>query len=133
MRYKKYEPYTYRIYDELTTHRGRDNAIAASKLGALFFGAIPETTAVRIVRELIREIRRSETFDNVIASCDDGYYWATENEAIEANRRLFSQAFDLLKTAAANERKAGRNGQMLIKMSEYQRLMIKSLCEGEDK
>lgn len=133
MKYKKYEPYIYRIYDELSTHRGRENAIAASKLGALFFGTIPEATAVRVVRELIRKIRRSETFDNVIASCDNGYYWATENEAADANRRLFNQAFDLLKTATANDRKAGRNGQMMIKLSEYQRLMIKSLCEGEDK
>lgn len=116
----------YRIYDDLKAAKGKENAIPAATLAIRYYPL--ERDGLRAVREAIREIRRSGEFDNVIASCNGGYYWATENEASEANRRLFAQGFDLIKTAWANERKAQNNGQMLMKLTPYQRSAIESLC-----
>lgn len=119
----------YRIYDELKEHKGKENAISASKLALKYFPL--DTDSLRTIRTVIHEIRRSEVFDNVIGSCNKGYYWATEAEAKEANSRLFAQAFSLLKTAYTNEKKAGKNGQMLIKLTPYQREAVESLCAND--
>ena len=37
---------------------------------------------------------------------------------MKANERLYSQAFSLLKTANANEKKVGRSGQMKMRLDE---------------
>lgn len=117
----------YRIYDELKRANGRENAITAETLAGRYFTA--DENGKRKVRKFIREIRRSERFDNVIVSCNDGYFWATNEDIATANNRLFAQAFDLLKTAYANQKKAEKNGQILIQLTPYQRKVYESIAE----
>lgn len=108
-----HEPVVYRIYEFLKHHVGKEHAISAENLAEVF--GISE----RKLREYISEIRRSGELEKVVCSCNGGYYICTEEEADRANKRLYSQAFSLLKTAHANDRKAGRNGQMKIELGKF--------------
>lgn len=126
---KKHKEITYRIYDYLQVCKGRDKAIPAKSLAIIFFPEMSVANGRRAVREVINTIRNDNTFDNVIASCNKGYFWATKEEAGIANRRLFNQAFNLLKTAYMNEKKAAADGQMLLPLTPYQRQAVESLCE----
>lgn len=100
------------IYRELKGHVGRENAICADELADMF--GIGE----RKLRDIIREIRRDSDADKVVASCNGGYYICTKDELAKANERLYSQAFSLLKTANANEKKVGKAGQMKMRLDE---------------
>lgn len=100
------------ILDELKEHVGRENAIRAEELAELF--GIGE----RQLRDHIREIRRDSEAESVVASCNQGYYICTKDELLKANERLYSQAFSLLKTANANEKKVGKAGQMKMRLDE---------------
>ena len=103
----------YGIYDALCKHVGKENAVPADELSTRV------GVAERKLRDFISEIRRSSEFEKIVCSSNNGYYIATEEEADRANRRLYSQAFSLLKTANANERKAGKNGQMRIRLDDF--------------
>lgn len=103
------------VYNILCQHIGKSNAISADRLSE--FLHISE----RKLRDYISEIRRGTEFEKIVCSCNDGYYIATEEEADRANKRLYSQAFSLLKTAHANDKKAGRNGQLRIRLSEFEK------------
>ena len=100
------------IYDELKEHVGRENAIRAEELAEKF------GMGERQLRDHIREIRRDAEAESVVASCNQGYYICTREELAKANERLYSQAFSLLKTANANEKKVGRSGQMKMRLDE---------------
>lgn len=102
-----------KTYEVLQNHVGKANAIAAEELAAQV--GVPE----RKLRECISEIRRSNDFEKIVSSSNLGYYICTEEEADRANKRLYSQAFSLLKTANANEKKAHRNGQMRMRLDEF--------------
>lgn len=122
----------FRIYDYLSTCKGAENAVSARSLAKIFYPQLSEQDGKRSVRKAIRAIRRSDVFDNVIVSSNEGYHWATEAEAVEASRRLFNQAFDMLKTAHIQAKKASKNGQTMIKLTEHQREVFESLCEVAD-
>ena len=100
------------IYRELKGHVGRENAIRAEELAEKF------GVGERQLRDHIREIRRDAEAESVVASCNSGYYICTKDELLKANERLYSQAFSLLKTANANEKKVGRSGQMKMRLDE---------------
>lgn len=101
------------IYNVLCQHSGKANAISADRLADFF------RISERKLRDYIAEIRRDADFEKIVCSSNNGYYIATEEEADRANKRLYSQAFSLLKTAHANDKKAGRNGQMRMRIDEF--------------
>ena len=109
----RHEDIAYQIYGVLCGHVGKKNAVPADGV------AKQVGVAERKLRDYISEIRRSSEFEKIVCSSNNGYYIATEEEADRANRRLYSQAFSLLKTANANERKAGKNGQMRIRLDDF--------------
>lgn len=116
-----HEDMAYQIYDALCKRVGAENAIAADDLANRF--CISE----RKLRDYISEIRRSADFEKIVCSSNNGYYIATEEEADRANRRLYSQAFSLLKTARANDKKAGRNGQMRMQLfDEFEKKLVEA-------
>lgn len=92
---------------------GEKNAVPAWGLCANF------NVDKRKLRDYIRNIRRNPKYEKIVCSCNGGYYICTEEEADKANKRLYSQAFSLLKTARENDRKAGRNGQMRMAVDEF--------------
>ena len=100
------------IYNELKEHVGRENAIRAEELAAMF------DMGERQLRDNIREIRRDVEAESVVASCNDGYYICTREELAKANERLYSQALSLMKTVRANEKKIGKSGQMKMRLDD---------------
>ena len=110
----------YQIYDVLCKHVGAANAVAADDL-ANWFGI-----SERKLRDYISEIRRDPDFEKIVCSSNSGYYIATEEEADRANKRLYSQAFSLLKTAHANDKKAGRNGQMRMRLEAFEKEIVEA-------
>ena len=115
-----HEPIVYQIYREMLNHVGVDNAISAKELSAKF--GITE----RKLREYISEMRRSNEFEKLVMSCNDGYFICTDaGEFNRAVHRLLNAAFDLLKTARAAEKKAGNDGQVKIKVGE----LYNEICE----
>lgn len=100
------------IYNELKEHVGRENAIRAEELAAMF------GMGERQLRDNIREIRRDVEAESVVASCNDGYYICTREELAKANERLYSQALSLMKTVRANEKKIGKSGQMKMRLDD---------------
>lgn len=110
----------YGIYDALCKHVGAESAVAADDL-ANWFGI-----SERKLRDYISEIRRDADFEKIVCSSNSGYYIATEEEADRANRRLYSQAFSLLKTAHANDKKAGRNGQMRMRLEAFEKEIVEA-------
>lgn len=100
------------IYKELNRHIGRENAIRAEDLAEMF------RMGERQLRDNIREIRRDVDAENVVASCNQGYYICTREELAKANERLYRQAKSLMKTVHANEKKIGNTGQMKMPMNE---------------
>lgn len=129
---KKYEPIVYRVYDYISTNcQGKENAVSGRDLAAIFYPTLSEDNGRRTVRLTINTIRNSDVFDNVIASGNEGYWWATKEDVREANKRLFSQAFSLLEVARANQQKISKNGQAMIQLTPYQREVFNSLCEVE--
>lgn len=123
MEQKHHEPIVYRVYEEMTKHVGKKNAISAEGLAALF--GISE----RKLREVIKTIRRSTELEKVIGSYNGGYFVCTAEEVERANNRLMSQGLSLLKTVHFNARKAGLNGQMKIKLGKFYKDTFESLGE----
>lgn len=111
---KHSKPLTYRIYDYLkTNHVGRENAISGAVLAEKF------NISQRKLREIINEIRNSQELEKIIASSNSGYFVCTKEEFRQANNRLLSTAFNLLRTARANERKARLDGQMKMQLGKF--------------
>lgn len=100
------------IYNELKEHVGRENAIRAEELAAMF------DMGERQLRDNIREIRRDVEAESVVASCNQGYYICTREELAKANERLYRQAKSLMKTVHANEKKIGKTGQMKMLLDD---------------
>ena len=100
------------IYNELKEHVGRENAIRAEELASMF------GMGERQLRDNIREIRRDSEAEEIVSSCNDGYYICTRDELEKANERLRRQALSLMKTVRANEKKIGKSGQMKMQLDE---------------
>lgn len=106
------------IYNELKEHVGRENAIRAEELAAMF------GMGERQLRDNIREIRRDSEAEEIVSSCNDGYYICTRDELEKANERLRRQALSLMKTVHANEKKIGKSGQMKMQLDEDAEALI---------
>lgn len=123
-----HEPIVYRIYAEMMNHVGVDNAISGKELSAKF--GITE----RKLREYVSEMRRSNELEKLVMSCNDGYFVCTSAEEFNrAVRRLLNAAFDLLKTARSAEKKAGRDGQVTMKIGELYTEFCEPFGGGIDK
>lgn len=103
----KPSPLQMAIYDKLKSqHIGKENAISMNNL-AEYFGITPRT-----LRYSLSEIRRNPCFELCIMSDNGGYWVASSREQYkQAAKRLYSQAFSLLRCARANERKANLHNQ----------------------
>lgn len=116
----QHAPIIYQIYGEMQEHIGIENAISAKDLSEKF--GITE----RKLREYVSEMRRSSELEKLVMSCNDGYFICTDAaEFKHAVQRLLNTAFDLLKTARAAEKKAGRDGQVTMKLGE----LYNEFCE----
>ena len=120
---KHTEPITYRIYEVLKQHCGEENAIQGRDLATHF--AISE----RQLRTYIHEIRKSEELTRIILSSNRGYFMATEEEFERYNKRLESQAISLLKVFHSNEKKAAKDGQYKIKISDRYKEIFQAFGE----
>lgn len=125
----KYEPVVYKVYNELKLHKGKENAISCLRLAQMFYPEVSESTGMRIVKKLINIIRNSPLFDNVIAYCNNGYYWVTAEEAKHALSAAYKHAITAWKTLKALDKKIALNGQMLLQLTPHQREAIDSLCD----
>ncbi|MCH5158639.1 MAG: hypothetical protein J1F33_05530 [Clostridiales bacterium] len=120
---KQHESTTYRIYDELKKHVGKQSAISASELSGMF------NISERQLRDYIHEIREDMQFDKVILACNQGYYIPTEEEGTADVKRLFNHAFSTLRIARATVTKGSRNGQGKIKLGKYYKEFVESFGE----
>jgi len=112
---------------------GKENAVSAKKL-CCKFDLIVHTefgikTDDRELRRRINRIRNDKSVEVVIGSCDKGYFACRKEDVRKANGRLYSAAFDLLRTARANEKKAGLNGQGEFEFLTNMHSFVKSLAE----
>ncbi len=122
----KHERIVYCVYDTLLDCAGKEKAISAQKLSAIY--GINE----RALRDIINEIRLSTDFEKVVGACTKGYFvCATDAEVLETNNSLRHHALSELQVYWANERKAGRNGQGKIICGDDGRPFIESLAKAE--
>ena len=122
----KHEDLVYCVYDTLLACAGKENAISARKLSAIY------GISDRTLRDIINEIRRSSDFEKVVGACSKGYFvCATDDEVSETNNSLRHHALSELQVYWANERKAGRNGQGKIICGEDGKPFIEALAKAE--
>ena len=121
-----HSPIVYHVYEEMKKHVGRENAISGEDLSRAF------GITTRHLRYIINEIRNSGELEKVIGSCNAWYFICTKEEQSRANLRIYRQAFSLLKTARANDKKAAKNGQGKIKLGEYFKEFYESLGETDE-
>lgn len=104
-----HSPLCMAIVDKLKSqHIGSQNAISMKDLSEYF------NVSERTLRYFIREIRQAQDIPLTIGSNNDGYYICTKEDFKKSNRRLYSMAFSLLKSARSNSRKASLDGQGVI-------------------
>lgn len=127
---KKHAPVVYRIYDYIAENcKGENNAVKGRELALMFF--YEQSTknidaGKRSVRKVINIIRNDNTFDNVIASGNSGYWWA---ENIDPLERIRIQGLNCLKTYWTSRKKAEMNGQTVLPLTEFIKAAVESLCE----
>lgn len=123
---KQHENLVYSVYDTLLACAGKEKAISARHLSAIF------GISDRALRDIINEIRTSTDFEKVVGACTKGYFvCATDDEVSETNNSLRHHALSELQVYWANERKAGRNGQGKIICGEDGKPFIESLARAE--
>lgn len=111
---KHLKPIAYKVYDFLKGFVGEQNAISARDLAAQF--ALEE----RQLRDVISAICKSTELERTIGSSPRGYFICRDKEEFErVNNSIYSAAFSLLRRARANERKAGLDGQMKLKLGKF--------------
>lgn len=115
-----------KIYSFLQDFVGKENAISAHALCRQF------GISDRDLRVVISEIRNNKKYWSVIGSCNLGYYLCKEEEFEKTNRRLKSQAFSLLKTAYANEKKAAKDGQFFLSEKDYCLSVVQAFGQNEE-
>ncbi len=124
METKHSDPMTYRIYDELKKHIGKENAISGPALSAKF------EISERELRGYINEICVSGELEKIVASGNAGYYLCQSKEdSNKARERLLKQAFSLLRRASAIEKKAGLDGQCKIRLGEYYKQCVEPFAK----
>lgn len=111
---RRHEPIVYRVYEYLKSYVGEENAIQARDLAAQF------KISERDLRDIIRAIRNSTELEKTIGSSAKGYFICRDkDEFAKSNETLYATAFNLLRTARANERKAGLEGQGKLRIGEF--------------
>lgn len=122
---KHTEPITYRIYDYLKENCvGEINAIPARDLAAHF------KISERQLRDYIRQIRNSTELEKTVCATPKGYFVCKDKEEfIRANGTLYAAAFNLLRTARANSKKAGMEGQGKIPLGKYYKEFVEAFGE----
>lgn len=127
---KKHAPVVYRIYDYIAENcKGEEKAVSGRELAFMFFyeqSTKNIETGKRAVRAVINTIRNDNTFDNVIASGNSGYWWA---ENIDPLERIRIQGLNCLKTYWTSRKKAEMNGQTVLPLTEFIKAAVESLCE----
>lgn len=115
-----------RVYQTLLTCVGEENAVSARDLSD-WYGITQ-----RKLRDIVNEIRLSSDFEKVIGSCVKGYFVCSSKEEVErANRALRNHAMSELAVWSANEKKAGRDGQAVIKFGVGSTTHIESFGSAE--
>lgn len=121
---KHHEPIVYRIYDFLKNFVGEENAIQGRDLAAQF--AITE----RKLRDYIRQIRNSTELEKTVCATPKGYFVCKDKEEfLRSNGTLYAAAFNLLRTARANSKKAGMEGQGKIPLGKYYKEFVEAFGE----
>lgn len=124
---KKHAPVVYRIYDYIAENcKGENNAVKGRELAEKYFPSMSVDNGKRAVRAVINTIRNDNTFDNVIASGNSGYWWA---ENIDPLERIRIQGLNCLKTYWTSRKKAEMNGQTVLPLTEFIKAAVESLCE----
>lgn len=123
---KHHESITYRLYDELKNHVGKENAISAKDLSAMF------GMSKRKLRDHIREIRNSGELEKIIGSYEGGYYICTKEESDNVSNHLWRHVLSILKTLRTMDKKAGRDGQMKIKLGEFVKDTYEPFMEADE-
>lgn len=120
---KHTESITYRIYDELKNHVGRENAISGADLSTMF------GISKRQLRTYIHEIRNSTELTRIIGSCNAGYYMCREEDFEAADKRLERQALSTLKVVWSNRKKRAKDGQYKIPLGDYYKEIFEAFSE----
>lgn len=121
---KHHEPIVYRIYDFLKNFVGEENAIQGRDLAAHF------KISERKLRDHVNAIRNSTELERTIGSSTRGYFVCKDkDEFMRANGTLYAAAFNLLRTARANSKKAGMEGQGKIPLGRYYKEFVESFGE----
>ena len=108
---QEHDELVFRVYQTLLLSCvGAKNAVSAKDLSD-WFGITQ-----RKLRGIINEIRLSSDFEKVIGSCVKGYFVCSSKEEVDgANKALRHHALSELAVWSANEKKAGRDGQAVIR------------------
>lgn len=122
---KHSEPIIYRIYDYLKANCvGEINAIPARDLAAHY------KISERQLRDHVNTIRNSSELERTIGSSAKGYFVCKDKEEfLRANGTLYAAAFNLLRTARANSKKAGMEGQGKIPLGKYYKEFVEAFGE----
>lgn len=120
---KHTKPITYKIYEELKSHIGKENAISGADLSAKF------NISKRRLRIYIHEIRNSGELTRVIGSCNTGYFMCREEDFEAADKRLERQALSILKVVWANRKKRAKDGQYKIPLGDYYKEIFEAFSE----
>lgn len=118
-------PMTYRIYDELKNHIGKENAISGLALSTMF--GITE----RNLRGYIHQIRNSTELTRIVGSNSQGYFLCKDEDFDEVDKRLERQALSTLKVCLANRRKRAKDGQYKMPLGDYYQEIYHALSQEE--
>lgn len=120
---KHSQPITYRIYDELKKHIGKESAISGADLSAMF------GISKRQLRTHIHAIRNSTELTRVVGSCNAGYFMCREEDFDETDKRLERQALSTLKVVWAGRKKRAKDGQHKIPLGDYYKEIFEAFSE----
>lgn len=120
---KHSKPITYRIYEELKNHIGKEHAISGADLSAKF--GIDR----RQLRRHIHTLRYSMELEKIIGSGNTGYYICREEDFDEVDKRLERQALSTLKVVWANRRKRSKDGQYKLPLGDYYKDIFQAFGE----
>lgn len=111
---KHHESLVYEVYDHMKNYVREENAIKARDLAAQF------NITERHLRDVMHTIRTSDELTRTIGSSPRGYFICKDKVEFErSNNTLYAAAFSYLKAARANEKKAGMDGQLKLKLGQF--------------
>ena len=119
----------YKIYEYLKNNAcGYSKRVKSSKLMQEF-----NINDNKVLRHHIQSIRQDETLQKIVCSeaGNKGGYWIANNEQEiqETLDHLYKRAMEMLKTYSIIKKKAQLDGQYRMKLSKYEREIIKSVLK----